>query len=256
MHDDPVHQAHGRMVPYPAELERRAGDVFIHVPESSSRGPSFVGVALLIVVIAAGAGYGFGTWRTAPGQTASPEAPATGGSAARATEPAAEPAGAPVQARVQEPIRESSPSAIPAYPSMETALSPYPAVDTAYETTPSADQQSFIPPISPPPYIEFPVPPVQVLSELLYGQELVAKTLVANYGWIVEPGEIIDLQVDQVWDDPAQISRGVYVTFVAMADGRGIRASGLLRYYGDGSEGNRYMARDFMPSSVVRVGSW
>lgn len=99
-------------------------------------------------------------------------------------------------------------------------------------------------------------PPPDVLSELLYGQELVAKTFWGNYGWTVERGEVIEITVNRMWEDPEQISYGAYVTFVVMADGKGMRASGLLRYYGDGSEGNRYMVRDFTPTRVERVGSW
>lgn len=239
------------MIPYPADPDRRAGDVFIHVPESKARGPSFVAVALLILVVAGGGGYGFGVWRTAQRH-----APAEPSADARVTAPppAAEPTAPVGQASAEEFLQDGRPSASPTYPPMDTTVSPYLAADAGEGDAWS--EQTLLPPISPPHFIEPPVPPAHVLSELLYGEELVAKTLVANYGWIVEPGEIIDLRVDQVWNDPARISHGVYVTFVAMAEGRGIRASGLLRYDADESKRSGYAVRDFMPSSVVRVGSW
>jgi hypothetical protein len=119
--------------------------------------------------------------------------------------------------------------------------------------------QTLTPPEDPPLEITPPpaeIPSTEVLSELLYGQELIAKNFWGNYGWLVEAGEIMELRVDAAWDDPENRSNGVYITFVVMADGKGMRASGLLRFYGDGTEGSGYAVRDFTPQKVERVGSW
>jgi hypothetical protein len=119
--------------------------------------------------------------------------------------------------------------------------------------------QTLTPPDEPPPVIAPPpaeIPSTEMLSELLYGQELVAKNFWGNFGWLIEPGEIIELTVDAGWDDPENLSNGVYLTFLVMADGKGMRASGLLRYYGDGTEGSGYTVRDFTSTKVERVGSW
>ena len=95
------------------------------------------------------------------------------------------------------------------------------------------------------------------LIEWLYGQQLlVNRSLFGDRIWTIEPGEITEFAVIGDWEDPAQVSWGVRVQFVAQAKGAGIRASGLLRYYGDGTEGNGYMMRDFLPDQVERVGRW
>jgi hypothetical protein len=119
--------------------------------------------------------------------------------------------------------------------------------------------QTLTPPEEPPLAIAPPpaeVPSTEMLSELLYGQELVAKNFWGNFGWLIEPGEIMELRVDAAWDDPENLSNGVYINFVVMAEGKGMRASGLLRYYGDGTEGSGYAVRDFTSTKVERVGSW
>ena len=240
------------MIPYHAEVGRRGVDLYVPVPPRKSRGPLVVVLGLAFVLAAAGVGYGLGRWRMAPGVAPQAGAPVSDSGAA-ASEPLPKSKIRPVINDTKLAKRAVSSLKVSAEPEAVEAPTYYPSDSAAL---PAKGFQTIVPPELPPAYLAPSIPPVQTLTELLYGQQLVAKTLVANYGWIVEPGEIIDLRVDEVWNDPAQLSNGVYVTFVAMAEGKGVRASGLLRYYGDGSEGNRYGVRDFMPSNVVRVGSW
>lgn len=252
MLDERPEQASGRMIPYHAEVGRRGVDLYVSPPPRKPRGPLLVVLGLVFVLAAAGVGYGLGRWRMEPGVAPQASAPARDTLAA-VSEPLPKSTIRPVNDDVKVAKRVVSSLKVSAEPNVVEATTYHPS-DTA--APPAKGFQTIVPPEYPPAYLAPSVPPDQTLTEFLYGQQLVAKTLVGNYGWIVEPGEVINLRVDQVWNDPAQLSRGVYLTFVAMAGGKGIRASGLLRYYGDGSEGNRYVVRDFMPSSVVRVGSW
>jgi hypothetical protein len=114
--------------------------------------------------------------------------------------------------------------------------------------------QMLIPPDEPPSHFH---PSDAHLIEWLHGQKLlVSRQLLRTLTWTIEPGEITEFQVISDWIDPEQVSRGVRVSFVAQANGAGIRASGLLRYYGSGSEGDGYMFRDFLVEDIERFGRW
>jgi hypothetical protein len=252
MLDEHSEQVPGRMIPYHAEVGRRDVDLYVPLPQRKPRGPWVVLLGLVFVLAAAGVGYGLGRSRMPP--SVAPQAGAPVNDTA-ATVP--EPLPKSMSRFVINEFKVAKRSVSSLKASVEPKVVEVPTTSSSDTVaTPAHGSQRILLPEYPPAYLAPSVPPEHTLTELLYGQRLVAKTLVANYGWIVESGEIIDLRVDQVWNDPAQLSHGVYITFVAMAGGKGIRASGLLRYYGDGSEGNRYGVRDFMPSSVVRVGSW
>lgn len=93
------------------------------------------------------------------------------------------------------------------------------------------------------------------LIEWLNGQRFrVARRLLDEIWWTIEPGEITEFGVLEDWRDPAGVSWGVRIQFIARAaDGEAVRVQGLLRYYGDGSEGNGHMFRDFIPEHVERL---
>lgn len=97
-------------------------------------------------------------------------------------------------------------------------------------------------------------PSDQWLIESLYGQRVrVARRLLDELWWTIEAGEITFFTVTEDWEDPAGVSWGARVVFTAQADGEGITVRGLLRYYGDGGEGNRHMFRDFITEDVERL---
>lgn len=99
-----------------------------------------------------------------------------------------------------------------------------------------------------------PRPSDQWLIESLYGQKVrVARRLLDEVWWTIETGEITFFTVTEDWQDPAGVSRGARVVFTAQADGEGITVRGLLRYYGDGREGNPHMFRDFIAEGVERL---
>jgi hypothetical protein len=99
-----------------------------------------------------------------------------------------------------------------------------------------------------------PRPSDQWLIESLYGQKVrVARRLLDEVWWTIETGEITFFTVIEDWQDPAGVSRGARVVFTAQADGEGINVQGLLRYYGDGHEGNPHMFRDFIAEGVERL---
>jgi preprotein translocase subunit Sec61beta len=246
-HDDLRNRA---VIPYSYPVRGQDSRIYHPVPAQPRRlAPILVsGVCLLVAAIAIG--YGLGQWRA--------QAPATARVASADSVAVAGPDPAIVTPSAFDPGQYATTvdSSAGAVPFVEQPVV-VPTQDTVVTTTTVEYRgyQTLTPPEDPPETIAPPPPPDATLSTMLYGQRLVAKTAFANYGWEVEPGEIIEFQVDRVWNDPAQISHGVYVTLVAMERGRGIRASGLLRYY-DGEDSDGYVVRDFMPSSVVRVGSW
>jgi hypothetical protein len=134
-------------------------------------------------------------------------------------------------------------------------------VDTVYVA--QAEDEEQMAPAGPgyqtiiPPETFIPRPSDPQLIEMLYGNRLfLHHTLMGDRTWIIEPGEITEFNVIGDWMDPAGESWGVRVQFVAQAGDKGIRAFGLLRYYGDGTEGNGYAARDFLVEQVERVGRW
>jgi len=212
----------------------------------------WVVVATVVVLCSAAAGYG---WRRGWG-TVREQHPRTVQPITRSPETVrtAKSPPAPIPAGVESALLAESPH--------EQQQSP-PTHDSAASPASGRDlhegYQPLTPPEEPPPVIAPPpaeIPSTELLSELLYGQELVAKNFWGNFGWLIEPGEIMELTVDAAWDDPESRSNGVYINFVVMADGKGMRASGLLRYYGDGTEGSGYAVRDFTSTKVERVGSW
>ena len=116
--------------------------------------------------------------------------------------------------------------------------------------------QTVVPPEEPFVPIQ-PRPSDPQLIEMLNGQKLLlSHTLLGDRIWTIEPGEITEFAVIASWEDPAQVSWGVRVKFAARDDGKGIRVSGLLRFYGDGGEGNGFMFRDFLPDGIERFGRW
>jgi hypothetical protein len=208
-------------------------------------------VATLVVICSAYAGYG---WRRGWG-TALVHYPWT-------VQPVTQSPDTVSTAKSPAPTSAAGESALSAEPLYEQQQSPQTHKSVASPESGldlQVGYQTLTPPDEPPPVIAPPppeIPSTEMLSELLYGQELVAKNFWGNFGWLIEPGEILELTVDAGWDDPENLSNGVYITFVVMADGKGMRASGLLRYYGDGTEGSGYAVRDFTSTKVERVGSW
>jgi hypothetical protein len=158
-------------------------------------------LGLVFVLAAAGLGYGLGRWRMAPSLTPQAGTSPVRDSSATVSEALPKSTTRSVITELKGAKRLVSSLKVSAEPKVIEAPTYY-SSDTV--APPAHGFQRIVPPESPPAYLAPSVPPVQTLTELLYGQQLVAKTLVANYGWIVEPGEIIDLRVDQVWDDPAR----------------------------------------------------
>ena len=224
--------------------------VYPEAPESKTRILPLLATGTVILVLATAAGFGLGRWRATP--PSSPSALMPGDSAPMADSTAAAPAILPDTIAVFTPVDSTV-----AY--FDTVQQPtvVPVGDSTVTTTvPTTGYQTFTPPEEPPATIAPPFPPDATLVGFLYGQHVTARTALMKYDWRIDPGEIISFQVDEVWNDPAEMSQGMYVTFTAMAEGKGVRASGLLRYYYAGGDHDGYVFRDFIPSRVDRVGSW
>lgn len=215
---------------------------------SSGDGDFLRWVVVIVLILTCSMAAGF-TWRLYAGsRAAAPSVPARD-TARHAAAPRADTA-----VRV---IRSAASAPAPDFDGMMTALRRAKAQAAENDVQlPSVSEEDFatVPSATTDTMSTLYVVPPDALAEMLYGQQLVAKTLWGNYGWTVERGEVIEMTIDRVWQDPERISHGVYVTFVVMAEGKGMRASGLLRYHGD--EGGEYAIRDFTPTRVERVGSW
>ena len=255
----PPHDSGVQLVPYdPA----RRNDIDAILARRRRRGPVLAFWAV-VGVASIGIGYGAGSWQTrrlasTAGEAETGEIASLSGAAQLMPPDDEAPAAAPTDTAepplsVEDVLRQADEMDA----RMAREAPPQPAVYAADFEGLEADtfpRRMLVPPEEPPAYIAPPVPPSPVIASMLYGQRLTARTLLGDYHWKVEPGEMVELTVDQVWDDPEAISSGVRITFVVMAHGKGMRASGLLRYFR--GEGETATFRDFTPSSVVRVGSW
>jgi hypothetical protein len=214
-------------------------------------------IAVAVFALSLLGGYGMGTYRQG-GRIGRPNLP-------RAAADTVSKAGFAPNGDSASPIAEQA--SAPSDTQTAVAVVP-PRVDTVYVDTgyygetedpdliagSPAGIQMLIPPQEPPSQLR---PSDAHLIEWLHGQKLlVSRQLLRTLTWTIEPGEITEFQVVSDWIDPEQVSWGVRVNFIAQANGAGIRASGLLRYYGDGTEGSGYGFRDFLVEDIQRFGRW